>query len=200
MTFTGAVLCGGASRRMGQDKAQLVVDGTPMAVRVAETLWAAGAVEVRAVGGEVESLAALGLEAVVDELPGEGPLAATITAIRTARHPIVVVMACDLLRPSPTAVSSVVEALGDAPSRVVGAVPVSAGRHQWAHAAWRAEALAGLQAAFTTGVRSLRGGADSLPLVEVQGLDPANLADADAPADLLSSALSSWAQGHGGRG
>ena len=48
----GAVLIGGRSRRMGRDKASLPgPDGTPLAVRVAETLRTAGATEVFAIGG-----------------------------------------------------------------------------------------------------------------------------------------------------
>ncbi|MGH9187147.1 MAG: NTP transferase domain-containing protein, partial [Acidimicrobiales bacterium] len=41
--WSGAVLCGGASRRMGRDKALLVVDGSALAVNVAEALRTAGA-------------------------------------------------------------------------------------------------------------------------------------------------------------
>ena len=47
----GAVLCGGASRRMGVDKAAVEVDGTPMARRVADVLAAAGCSPVIAIGG-----------------------------------------------------------------------------------------------------------------------------------------------------
>ena len=38
----GVVLTGGASTRMGSDKAFVTVDGVPMAVRVADALWEAG--------------------------------------------------------------------------------------------------------------------------------------------------------------
>ena len=41
--FSGAVLTGGRSRRMGTDKALVAVEGRPMVVRVAAALRAAGA-------------------------------------------------------------------------------------------------------------------------------------------------------------
>ena len=47
VAFAGAVLCGGASRRMGSDKALLGVEGRAMAVRVAGALAAAGGRPVR---------------------------------------------------------------------------------------------------------------------------------------------------------
>ena len=49
---TGAVLCGGASRRMGTDKALVEVDGVPMAERVAGALHAGGCAPVVFVGGD----------------------------------------------------------------------------------------------------------------------------------------------------
>ena len=48
----GAVLCGGASRRMGTDKAFVEVGGQPMAERVAAALEEAGCAPVVFVGGE----------------------------------------------------------------------------------------------------------------------------------------------------
>ena len=54
--FAGVVLTGGASRRMGRDKALLPVDGVPMAVRVATAMIAAGAHPVVALGGDADGL------------------------------------------------------------------------------------------------------------------------------------------------
>ena len=59
IAFAGAVLTGGRSSRMGQDKATLPVDGVPMAARVAGALRRAGAEPVLAVGGDQTALEAL---------------------------------------------------------------------------------------------------------------------------------------------
>lgn len=174
---------------MGQDKAMLLVDGVPMAVRVADALRAAGATEVWAVGGDPDALGRLGLEVVGDERPGEGPFPATITALRHAGQAVVVVLSCDLLRPSPVAVKAVVAALQDAAPEVLAAVPVVGGHHQWTHAAWRAGARTALEAAHATGARSLRRAGGTFQLVEVHGLDPAQVADADTPAELAGASV-----------
>lgn len=170
---------------MGEDKALLVVEGAPMAVRVASELRRAGALEVFAVGGDAGALGAHGLTVVADDRPGEGPLPATLTALRHARHEVVAVLSCDLLRPSAEAVNVLCGALRAAGPATLGAVPLAGGHRQWTHAVWRREVLDPLQAAYERGVRSLRRGAGQLPLREVTDIDPRSLADADTRADLL---------------
>ena len=83
----GVVLCGGASRRMGADKAAVEVDGVPMARRVADVLVAAGCSPVLAVGGDVTMLGGLGIEVVEDVFPGEGPLGGIVTALGVELRP-----------------------------------------------------------------------------------------------------------------
>jgi molybdenum cofactor guanylyltransferase len=83
--FTGAVLCGGASRRMGRDKAFIPVGGRTLVRRVADALEAAGATPVVAVGGDLAALRAEGLTAVPDDAPGAGPLAGIVTALGPGR-------------------------------------------------------------------------------------------------------------------
>jgi molybdopterin-guanine dinucleotide biosynthesis protein A len=187
MTFAGAVLCGGASRRMGRDKALVEVDGRALALRVADALRRAGADPVTTVGGDLPALTALGLAAVPDEAPGEGPLTGVLTALNGAAGgdaPIVFVAACDLLTPDPAAVSATVAALDAAPDGDV-AVPVAEGRRQWMHAAWRSSAAAPLAAAFAAGERAVHAAvaAGALRVVEV-AVEPAAVADADTPTDL----------------
>jgi molybdopterin-guanine dinucleotide biosynthesis protein A len=169
---------------MGQDKALLPVEGAAMAVRVALALRAAGADEVLAVGGDRARLRALGLEVRPDEWPGAGPLPATITALRAARNDLVLVAACDLVHPSGPAMAATLAELVTHPE-AVGAIPVHDGHRQWVHAAWRREpALTALAAAWDRGDRSLKRAAAALALVDVGGIVPAALADADEPADL----------------
>src|SRR5690606_27534372 len=70
----GAVLCGGASRRVGGDKALIRLDGRAPAVRGARALAAAGAGLLEAVGGDVRALRAAGQAVAPDRAPGPGPL------------------------------------------------------------------------------------------------------------------------------
>ncbi|MDG1786931.1 MAG: molybdenum cofactor guanylyltransferase, partial [Ilumatobacter sp.] len=93
----GAILAGGASRRMGRTKALIDVDGVPMAQCVARALAAGGCKDIALVGGSPLELAALELPVVADGVPGEGPLGGIISALghfTEVSH--VLVAACDL--------------------------------------------------------------------------------------------------------
>lgn len=186
--FAGAVLCGGASRRMGRDKALIAVDGRALARRVADALRAAGAGEVVAIGGDAEALRAQGLATVPDQAPGAGPLTGILTALSHHEAGFVFVAGCDLVDPSAAAVAATVSALAAAPEGDV-AVPVVEGRRQWMHAAWRGRAGMPLGAAFEAGERAVHAAvsAGALRVVEVD-LDPSAVADADQPSDLPSPA------------
>jgi molybdenum cofactor guanylyltransferase len=183
-SFSGAVLCGGASRRMGADKATLVVEGEAMAARVARALREAGATDLVAIGGDARELAELGLTVVPDDEPGEGPLPATLTALRNAGEDIVVVLSCDLLAPDPATIRTLVDQLGAGGPEVDAAIPVVDGVHQWTHAAWRRRSLGALEDARRSGAASLRSAVTHLTIRAVHDLDAARVADADEPFDL----------------
>ena len=119
-----------------------------------------------------------------DDDPGGGPLPATITALERVEAPIVVVLSCDLLAPDPDAIRTLVDALDAAPPSTVAAIPLAGGVPQWTHAAWRRSAARGLVAARAAGCRSLRRATVGLDRIELDGLDPRHLADADRPEDL----------------
>ncbi len=185
--FTGVVLTGGASRRMGTDKALLEIGGIAMARRVGDALAGAGATEVVAVGGDAAGLARLGLPTVADDHPGHGPLAAVVTALAHAVDDVVVVLACDL--PSVSAdlvghlVSSIDEGDHDAAVVLVDDVP------QVLTAAYRRRCRAPLADAFADGERSLRRALDRLDVVWVTEVDRVQLRDVDRPGDLHRYAL-----------
>jgi molybdenum cofactor guanylyltransferase len=91
-----AVLAGGASRRMGRDKATLRVGGVELAARAvtAAREVAAPVVLVAPAGHAAAPLAGkLGVALVRD--PGEGPLAALAAALAALAEPYVLLLAAD---------------------------------------------------------------------------------------------------------
>ncbi len=178
--FSGAVLAGGASTRMGRDKALIQIGDRRLVEVAASALAEAGAGEVFVVGGDAEALAALGFEVVGDEFPGEGPLGGVITALERAHHDIVAVLACDHIATEAPAVRSVVGALGTGDV----AVPIVEGRSQTMHAAWRRSTRAHLRSRFEAGARSLRQGMAGLDVVQLLDGDPCWYRDADVASDL----------------
>lgn len=182
--FAGAVLTGGASTRMGRDKALLQMEGRPLAARVAGVLALAGANPVVAVGGDLDALRSAGLVAVPDPRQGAGPLAGIATALgEVGTGNIVMVLACDLVAASPDAVRAVVAALDAEPAARV-AVPVVAGRLQPLHAAWRRSALPVVETALARGDGAVRFVLEALGALPVHDLEPSWFANANSPADL----------------
>lgn len=80
-TLDVVVLAGGASRRMGRDKAVLLVDGQRLVDHVAAR-WTAVARRVMVASGS----RSLGRDDEVDDVPGcAGPLAGVLAALRVSR-------------------------------------------------------------------------------------------------------------------
>ena len=202
--FMGVVLAGGASTRMGADKAFIEVDGAPMVARAAVALTAAGAAAVLAVGGHRARLEDLGLRAVPDLHPAEGPLGGVITALAALDSPLfgdwaaieaVVTLPCDVIEPDAAAVRLVARGLSGRPGDPAGAaqgadlaVPLGAGAPQWMHAAWRRRCLPTLSEAFARGVRAPKEAAGLLRTVEVEIAGVRWFKDADRPEDLRGRA------------
>lgn len=183
----GAVLAGGASRRMGADKAFVAVGGVPMVVKAIGALRIAGTEPTVVVGGDGPDLRKLRLGHVPDRYPGGGPLGGIITALSTLDAPLVMILSCDLTAPSPEAVAAVIDHAA-ASEEVDVAVPVVGGRRQWLHAAWRPACLPVLEAAFARGARGPSQAAPELKVEAVPGpaggWSPDDFHDADRPGDL----------------
>ena len=147
---------------MGVDKAFVEWDGLSLLDRAARALRDGGAAPVVVVGGDQGRVEAAGYDFIADLYPGEGPLGGIITALRSLDCDLVVVLACDLVGPSPSAVSHLAAVAGTADV----AVPIVEGRAQWLHAGWRQRALEALVTAFDAGVRAPRHAVDGLEIVE----------------------------------
>ncbi|HTX93052.1 MAG TPA: molybdenum cofactor guanylyltransferase [Anaerolineales bacterium] len=98
--LTLALLSGGNSSRMGQDKALLSFLGRPLILRVIERLSPL-AEEVLLSTNRPQEYAFLGLPAFPDLHPGDGPLGGLYTCLSAAKHPLVAAAACDMPFASP---------------------------------------------------------------------------------------------------
>lgn len=94
VSVSAAVMAGGKSRRMGQDKAWIPFEGRPIVQRVIDVLHEV-ADEVFIVAND-ERYAELGLRVVPDRFPDGGALGGIATGVSSAQHERVLVAACDM--------------------------------------------------------------------------------------------------------
>ncbi len=92
--WTGVVLAGGKSTRMGQDKAVMEVDGKPLLLRAIDRLKPH--VRELIVVGDPRKYGRLWPEVLPDEIPGMGPLGGIVTAMGAARFERLLVLAVDV--------------------------------------------------------------------------------------------------------
>ena len=114
--FTGVVLAGGRSSRMGRDKAALVVDGRTLLDRAIDALHAAGAARVIVAGG--------GRATVVDRVAGQGPVGGIASVLATGVEGAVLVMPVDMPGLEAGALRQLVDALADAPAACFAGHPL----------------------------------------------------------------------------
>ena len=190
MSVAGLVLTGGASRRLGVDKATLMLDGETLADRAARLL-SARCDRVLEVGPGVTEL-----HAVRESPPGSGPLAAlaagTAALAATGVIDSVVLLACDLPWVESVLDALVAVALDDAPSPVA-VVPVDGdGRRQYVCARYGPSALLRASTLVAAGERSLRGLMGSFPsevIMDLGGFGAGAFADIDGPDDARAAGI-----------
>jgi molybdopterin-guanine dinucleotide biosynthesis protein A len=159
----GFILAGGASSRMGRDKAFIELDGEPLILRAAKLLEPI--VGRATIIGPPERFASLGLHAIPDDHPGFGPLGGIATALRAATHSWNLIIGCDL--PFLTGdwleflIQRALESRADAivPLSEHGAEPLCAMYHQ--------KAGAHIRAALEKGVRKITQGLEGLAIVNL---------------------------------
>ena len=178
--FSVAILVGGDSSRMGSDKSTYEVDGSPMAVRVAQAAEAAGAAEILLIGGTQAKAKKLVGTWKKDAFPGEGPLGGVITALKAASHDSVVVLSCDMPFITDAVISSLVRGLEDAQASVG-----RTDRLNWLCAAWsKEECLNTLQSVWKRKERAVHRAAVLLDVAEVP-VPAVAVRNINTPADLV---------------
>jgi len=185
VTCAGILLTGGASRRMGTDKAGIVWRGESLAARAARVLGAVCDPVIEVGPG------ATVLRCVREEPEGSGPLAALVAGARAlqTRGPVFL-LACDL----PFVEAPVLRLLAAAPG-IGTVIPRVDTQLQYVCARYGSDALDRAATALAAGERSLRAVAevefDEVPEEQWRAIGPPNaFADVDTPADLRRLGLS----------
>jgi molybdopterin-guanine dinucleotide biosynthesis protein A len=196
----GILLTGGASRRMGFEKASMPIDGTSNSKRLAQVLIEVANPVIEVGPGRS------GLPAVVEDPPGSGPLAAIaagVSALDDGGHkgPSLVV-ACDL----PFVDEKLLDLLAGWPGDI-SVVPVVEGHPQPLCARWSSSDLASSAVLVASGERSMRVlvSRPGVVMLDETGwsstVDGRAFSDVDTPADLVRLGLTlRWESEPGTRG
>lgn len=155
--WTGVLLAGGKSTRMGQDKALLPIDGKPLLLHGAERLRPH--VREVLVIGDPRKYGGIWPEVVPDEIPGMGPLGGIITAMGAARFDRLLVMAVDV----PGANAALLERLvRELPDEADALVPRHGGQLEPLVAAYHRRCLPALMGCLMKGRLSMHGALEQI--------------------------------------
>ncbi len=123
-TFDAVILAGGASRRMGQDKALLEYNGRTLLRAQVERAREIGAQEIFVSVRPDAHKAVPGCRVLRDLQPGCGPLAGIERGLEEATSPFLLALAVDMPFLSASVLLSIVEQCGES----FGSVPALSGR------------------------------------------------------------------------
>jgi molybdopterin-guanine dinucleotide biosynthesis protein A len=171
--LTGIVLAGGASRRMGQDKAFLTLGGQLLIEVVIERL-AQVCREVLVVAGDTQPYVGLGVPVVEDRFHGVGVLGGLHAGLEAAAHGLILAVGCDM----PFLNSDLMQAFADWAEGFDVAVLQYEDREQVEplHGAYRRTCLPAMEAAIRAGRRRI---ISFFPHVRVRYVSPADVTPLD---------------------
>ena len=181
MNFSGIVLNGGLSSRMGTSKGEMEFLGRPLIERSIDALLEAGASEVIIVGGKPFVANTKDVRSVEDVYPGEGPLGGLITGLMNARMVQAVVLSNDLMSID----GSTIRRILDFSHQADLAIPIAGAVPQVLTALWKVSCVKVLESAFKSGSRSLKSVLTNLDVVEILELDDAKFVNANTPSDII---------------
>lgn len=187
MVPSGVLLAGGASRRMGVDKAVLVVDDQRLVDRAIQHLTRVCDDLVVASGDR--TIPGITVAQVRDDTPGLGPLAGLAAGLAAVRGPVAIVLAVDMPDPDLGLLVALVQRWSGQPALI----PTIHGRAQPLHAVWATSTAPLLSALLEGGDRSIHRavnalGAEVLPEAETALLSttPGWAHNLNRPSDLDS--------------
>lgn len=169
--LTGIILAGGASHRMGTDKAFLDVGGVPMIQRVVDALRSVCA-EVLVVAKLPDAYRHLAVRVVPDDDARQAPLVGICAGLRAVTVPYAFVAACDL----PFLSAAAVSLLAGLAAGYDAVVPQVDETLHALHAVYATAARGALEAGLESGDLRL---ADMLSALRVRAVSAAELAQAD---------------------
>jgi molybdopterin-guanine dinucleotide biosynthesis protein A len=190
--LAGVVLCGGRSLRMGTDKASIEFEGVTLLDRALTRLREV-CDPVLVAPGDV-AVGAAAYAAVVDAIPGAGPLAGLVAALRASPHRLLAVVAVDLPWIDPALLRMLAARVGDYDVALCetarGVEPL--------HAVYSRSALAGAERALDGSDRSLHALIERVRAVRVTedewraaGISQRFSRNLNTPADLAELSLES---------
>ena len=179
----GYVLAGGNSSRFGSDKATHLVDGKPMALRVAEAL-SRFAAPITLVGRR-ELHAGLGLPLIQDCVAGAGPLAGIVTALANAHKPWCLIAACDMPWLGSAPLDTLVRMAGRTTSQAI-LVQTPEGRVQPLCALYARAAHEALDKALNKGIRKVTDALDGISWEVLEVNDSPPFTNINRPEDLAA--------------
>ena len=184
----GVVFCGGASRRMGRDKARLELEGESLVARAAARLDEFAS-EVVLASGHVERYPETGRPCVLDALAGVGPLGGLAAALEHAEHRLrarLVLLACDMPDVPPALLGRLLERARRTEADVV--LPASPAGDEPLCAVVHARVLPAVRAALARGERRMDAfhGACRVERLALAPSEAALVRNLNSPADWLA--------------
>ena len=181
MAFSGIVLNGGTSSRMGRDKGQINFHGRTLLTVAIDSLTDACADEILIVGGDkLPNYPNKSITLLDDLFPNEGPLGGIITGLRSTKNEIAFILACDYLDIDSELVKECIASLGS--YSMVS--PLYKNRKQFLFSAIKTEILNNLEEHFTNGVRSMHEATANINYGTYKSSRPENLRSANTPSEL----------------